>query len=129
MELQKIMEYLVVFIIVALYQWLFIPILKRKIGYVRVEGTLFYQYKTKWQLPFEIAVIVAMVLCIGLLTPVMDLWSAIFIPMGFVVILVTRGILEKKYEADLRHYLISFVQAMAVVIAFLAILVYGMLIT
>lgn len=121
------MEYLVIFIIVVLYQWLFIPILKRKVGYVRVDGTMFYQYKTKWQLPFEIAVIIAAVLCIVFFTPKLELWSVAFVPLGFIVILVVRGILEKKYDAYLRHHIISFVQAFAIMVAFVGIFIYSTL--
>ncbi|KYG92172.1 hypothetical protein A0U40_04315 [[Bacillus] sp. KCTC 13219] len=121
------MEYLAIFIIVILYQWLFIPILKRKIGYIRTKDTLFYQYKTKWQLPFELAVIALVVLCILLFTPKLALWSVVFVPIGFVVIFVVRGMLEKKYAADLRHHIISFVQAFAIMIAFTSIFIYSML--
>ncbi|MEC1180544.1 hypothetical protein P9B03_18950 [Metasolibacillus meyeri] len=119
------MEYIAILIVVILYQWIFIPILKRKVGYIRVEGTMFYQYKTKWQLPFELAVIAAVVLGIVLLTPTLELWSVAFIPIGFIVILVTRGILEKKYDAYLCHHIISFVQALSVMVAFAGIFIYS----
>ncbi|WP_107841824.1 DUF4181 domain-containing protein [Metasolibacillus meyeri] len=119
------MEYIAILIVMILYQWIFIPILKRKVGYIRVEGTMFYQYKTKWQLPFELAVIAVVVLGIVLLTPALELWSVAFIPIGFVVILVTRGILEKKYDAYLRHHIISFVQALSVMVAFAGIFIYS----
>ncbi|WP_042473749.1 DUF4181 domain-containing protein [Bacillus ndiopicus] len=122
------MEYLTIFIVVILYQWLFIPILKRKVGYIRVEGTMFYQYKTKWQLPFELAVIVTVVLSILLYTPKLELSSVAFVPAGFVVILLVRGVLEKKYDAYLRHHIISFVQAFAIMLAFIGVFVYGVVI-
>ncbi len=122
------MEFLVLLITVALYYWFFIPFLRRKIGYLRGEPTLFYDYKTKWQLPFECLIIVGVVICILALTPAYHFGTIFFIPIGFVIILVTRGILEKKYMADMRHHIISFVHAFAIAFVFLAILIYAYII-
>ncbi|MEO4052420.1 DUF4181 domain-containing protein [Solibacillus sp. CAU 1738] len=119
------MEFLVLFVIVVLYQWFFIPILKRKTGYLRGEPTLFYDYKTKWQLPFELLVIALVVICIATLTPVLQFGTVLFIPTGFILILVMRGILEKKYMADMRHHIISFTQAFSIALVFIAILIYA----
>lgn len=119
------MELLVLIIAVALYQLFFIPFLKRKIGYLRGEPTLFYDYKTKWQLPVELIVIALVAICILALTPLFHFGTVFFVPLGFIVILVLRGILEKKYIADMRHHIISFVQAFSIAIVFLVILIYA----
>lgn len=120
------MEFIILIGLVALYQFLFIPVLKRKTGYIRPsEPKIFYDYKTKWQLPFELAVIL---LCIGgilLFTPALGLATSAFILIAFVVILVTRGILEKRYEADFRHYVVSFSHAIAITILFAFVFVYA----
>lgn len=119
------MEFLILIIAVALYQWFFIPFLKRKIGYLRGEPTLFYDYKTKWQLPFELIVIALVVICIFVLTPTFHFETIFFVPIGFIIILGMRGMLEKKYIADMRHHIISFVQAFAIAFVFLAIIIYA----
>ncbi len=122
------MEFIFLIVLVALYQFMFIPVLKRKTGYIRPsEPKIFYDYKTKWQLPFELAVIA---LCIGgvlLLTPALGLVTSAFVLIAFVIILVTRGILEKRYESDFRHYIVSFSHAIALTIAFAGIFIYALI--
>ncbi len=121
------MEFIIVIGLVALYQFVFIPLLKKKTGYLKPsEPKIFYDYKTKWQLPFELTVIA---FCIGgilLLTPALGLVSSIFIPVAFVVILLTRGTLEKRYESDFRHYIVSFAHAIAITITFAGLLIYAL---
>ena len=122
------MEFIILIVLFALYQFLFIPILKRKIGYIKPsEQKVFYDYKTKWQLPFELAVIVLCIIAIILLTPALGLLTSIFVFIAFVAILVTRGILEKRYEADFRHYVVSFSHAIAMTLAFIGILIYALI--
>lgn len=122
------MEFIFLIVLVALYQFMFIPVLKKKTGYIRPsEPKIFYDYKTKWQLPFELAVIA---LCIGgvlLLTPALGLVTSAFVLIAFVIILVTRGILEKHYESDFRHYIVSFSHAIALTIAFAGIFIYALI--
>lgn len=119
------MEFLILVIMVILYQWLFIPILKKKIGYLQGEPTLFYDYKTKWQLPFELSVIVLVIIGIAVLTPMLQLGTILFIPLGFIVILVMRGILEKKYMANMGHHIISFSHAISIALMFISIIIYS----
>ena len=120
------MEFIALIMLVTLYQFLFIPILKRKIGYIKPsEPKVFYDYKTKWQLPFELAVIALCMIAIILLTPALGLATTIFIFIVFVTILVTRGILEKRYEPDFRHYVVSFSHAIAMTLAFIGIVIYA----
>ena len=120
------MEFVMLIVLFALYQFLLIPKLKRKIGYIKPsEPKVFYDYKTKWQLSFELAVIALCIIAIILLTPALGLATAIFVFIAFVVILVTRGILEKRYEADFRHYVVSFSHAIAMTLAFIGIIIYA----
>lgn len=122
------MEFIVLILIVILYQVLLIPLLKRKIDYLpSKEPKVFYDYKTKWQLPFEIGVIAATIILILLLTPVLDFVTIGFIPLAFITILVMRGVLEKRYIADMRHHIISFVQAFAIAFAFIGIIIYALI--
>lgn len=113
------MELFIILAIVALYQWVFIPILKRKIGYERPEEPkIWYDYKTKWQLPAECAVIVLAIMLVFITTPALGIWSVAFIPIAMSAILLMRGILEKKYVGYMNHHIISFIQAFALLIAF-----------
>lgn len=122
------MEFIILIVLFALYQFLFIPILKRKIGYIKPsEPKVFYDYKTKWQLSFELAVIVLCIIAIILLTPALGIATTIFVFIAFVIILVTRGILEKRYEADFRHYVVSFSHAIAMTFAFITIFIYALI--
>lgn len=120
------MELFIILAVVAIHQWVVIPILKRKIGYMRPEEpTIFYQYKTKWQLLVEVLLIVLAVLAIWLTTPIFGIWSVLFIPIAMSAILALRGALEKKYEAYTKHYVISFIQASSLVCAFVFIVLYA----
>lgn len=122
------MEFIILICIFAIYQVLFIPILKRKIDYLPSQDPkVFYDYKTKWQLPFEIGVIILAIVLIVLLTPLLGFMTIGFVPLAFISILVMRGVLEKKYIADTRHHIISFVQAIAIAFAFLSILLFALL--
>lgn len=121
------MEFILLIGLVALYQFVFIPLLKRKTGFVRPsEPRVFYDYKRKWQLPFELAVIALCMAGIFLLTPAYGLATSSFILVAFVVILTTRGILEKRDEPDFRHYIISFSHAGALTIAFAGLFLYAL---
>ena len=122
------MEFISLIVLFSLYQFLFIPNLKRKMGYIKPsEPKVFYDYKTKWQLPFELSVIALCIITIILLTPALGLATTIFIFIAFVIILVTRGILEKRYEADFRHYVVSFSHAIAMTLAFIGIFIYALI--
>lgn len=124
------MEFIILIGLVALYQFVFVPVLKRKTGYIRPsDPKIFYDYKTKWQLPFELAVIALCIAGVLLLTPALGLATSIFILAAFVVILVTRGVLEKRYESEFRHYVVSFSHAIAITIAFVGVLVYALILT
>ena len=121
------MEFITLIALVALYQFVFIPVLKRKTGFIRPsEPKVFYDYKTKWQLPFELIVISLCVAGILLLTPAFGLATSAFILISFVVILLTRGMLEKRYEPDFRHYIVSFSHAIAITLAFAGLLIYAL---
>ncbi|WP_332646708.1 DUF4181 domain-containing protein [Lysinibacillus sp. 54212] len=122
------MEFIVLILVVIFYQILFIPILKHKIDYLpSKEPKVFYDYKTKWQLPFEIGVIVLTIVLILLLTPALGFMTIVLVPVAFIAILVMRGFLERKYIADMRHHIISFVQAFAIAFAFIGILIYALI--
>ena len=120
------MEFIILIALVALYQFLFIPVLKRKTGFIRPsEPKVFYDYKTKWHLPFELVVIALCVAGILLLTPAFGLATSAFILIAFVVVLLMRGMLEKRHEPDFRHYIVSFSHVIALIIAFAGILIYA----
>ncbi len=121
------MEFIILIGLVMLYQFLFIPVLKRKTGFIRSsEPKVFYDYKTKWQLPFELSVIASCIAGVILLTPALGLATSAFILVAFVVILLTRGMLEKRYEPDFRHYIVSFSHAIAITLAFAGLLIYAL---
>lgn len=123
------MEFLVLIIAVMLYFWIVVPLLKRKIGYRRVEQRhVFYDYKTKWQFVYEIAVIIICIILLFILTPVLQDYSVLFVPVAFVAILVVRGLLERQYHPSDKHHIISFVHASTIAIAFVAVIVYGLII-
>lgn len=120
------MELFIILFVVAIHQWVIIPILKRKIDYMRPdEPSVFYQYKTKWQLPAELGLIVLAILAVWLTTPMLGIWSVLFIPVAMSAILALRGVLEKKYEAYMKHYVISFIQASSLLCAFVFIVIYA----
>ncbi len=122
------MEFLLLVFVVGLYQWILIPLTKRKIGYLRDHtNKIFYDYKTKWQLPFELAVIAVIVLLIITLTPFLHFGTVFLVPVGMIAILVMRGILEKKYMADFRHHVISFLHAFSLFFAFGCVLIYAII--
>lgn len=123
------MEFIALIVAVIAYQWILIPITKKKIGYIKPDQEkLFYDYKTKWQLPFEIITIVVVVLLVIFLTSLMGIGTVFFIPLGLIIILIVRGILEKKYASDMRHHVISFINAIAIFIAFAAILIMAIIV-
>lgn len=120
------MELFIILIAVAVYQWLVIPLIKRKIGYERPdEPTIFYAYKTKWQLPVEVAILVAVIALVALTTATIGIWSVVFIPIGMSAILLLRGMLEKKHVPYMNHHIISFIQGFALLIAFSFVLIYA----
>lgn len=118
------MEFFALIIAVIIYQWIAIPLTKKKIGFMRDDSNpLFYDYKTKWQMYFEIGVSISAVLLAIVFAKLMGIYSALFIPIGFIAIFIVRGILEKKYMADYKHHVISFIHALAIFLAFAAVLV------
>ncbi|MGM9951086.1 MAG: hypothetical protein ACI33P_13225 [Lysinibacillus sp.] len=121
------MEFIIFIVLVLLYQFVFIPVLKRKTGFIRPsEPKVFYDYKTKWQLPFELIIIFLCMAGVLLLTPALGLATSAFILIAFVVILLTRGMLEKRYEPDFRHYPVSFSHAIALTLASAGVLIYAL---
>lgn len=120
------MELFIVLFMMMIHQWLVIPIIKRKVGYERPdEPTIFYAYKTKWQLPAELGIVVLAVAAVALFTPTLGIWSVLFIPVAMSGILALRGVLEKKYEPYMKHYVISFIQASVLLSAFVSLIVYA----
>lgn len=123
------MELFIILAVVAIHQWLVIPMIKKKIRYMRPEEpTIFYAYKTKWQLPVELMLIVVAVLAVIVLTPALGIWSVLFIPIAMSAILALRGMLEKRYEAHMKHYIISYIQASALLCAFVFIVLYAFIV-
>lgn len=120
------MEFLALILLVMAYQWLIIPLTKKKVGYLRDDTkAIFYDYKTKWQMRFEIITVIVVILLIVLLTPVIGIVSVFFVPIGLITVLIVRGVLEKKYMADYRHHIISFLHAFAIFIAFGALIIFA----
>lgn len=123
------MEFLIVFALAVIYQWIFLPILKKGIGYEQEESDrIFYNYKTKWHMPFELALVVVTVLLIYLFTPALGNGTILLVPIGLIVILMMRGLLERKYIPTKRHHVISFIQVIVLVVAFGSIALYGLFI-
>ena len=119
------MEFLALIIAVVIYQWIAIPITKKKIGFLRDDSNpLFYDYKTKWQMPFELITSIAMIVLAVLLTPLLGLASVIFIPIGLIAIFIVRGKLEYKYMADFKHHVISYIHAFAIFFSFAAVFIF-----
>ena len=65
------MELAVLLIAVVFYQWILIPITKKKVGYMRdhTVNPIFYDYKTKWQMFFELGISVLMIALALIFTP------------------------------------------------------------
>ena len=122
------MELIALLMAVIIYQWGVIPITKKKIGFLRDESNpLFYDYKTKWHMPFELITSIAMIVLAVLLTPILGIASAIFIPIGLIAIFIVRGKLEYKYMADFKHHVISYVHAFAIFFAFAAVFIFAII--
>ena len=122
------MEFLALIIAVVIYQWGVIPITKKKIGFLRDDSNpLFYDYKTKWQMPFELLTSIAMIVLAVLLAPLLGIGSAFFIPIGLVAIFIVRGKLEYKYMADYKHHVISYLHAFAIFFAFAAVFLFAII--
>jgi len=122
------MEFLALIIAVMIYQWILIPITKKKIRYLRDNSNpLFYDYKTKWQMPFELVTSITIIVLAVLLAPVLGIASAIFIPIGLIAIFIVRGKLEYKYMADFKHHVISYLHAFAIFFAFTAVFLFAIL--
>lgn len=86
------------------------------------SNPLFYDYKTKWHMPFELGTSVLMIVLAIVLAPVMGIYSALFIPVGLITIFIVRGRLEYKVMADFKHHIISYTHAFAIFIAFGAVM-------
>ena len=122
------MEFIALIIAVGIYQWILIPITKKKIGFLRDDSNpLFYDYKTKWQMPFELLTSIAMIVLAVLLTPLLGIASVIFIPIGLISIFIVRGKLEYKYMADFKHHIISYLHAFAIFFAFAAVFIFAII--
>ena len=116
------MEFLTLILAVVIYQWTVIPITKKKIGFLRDDSNpLFYDYKTKWQMVFELGTSIAMIVLAVLLAPLLGIGSVIFIPVGLIAIFIVRGKLEYKYMADYKHHVISYLHAFAIFFAVTAV--------
>ena len=122
------MEFLALVLAVMLYQWVVIPITKKKIGFLRDDtNPLFYDYKTKWQMVFELVTSIAMIGLAVLFAPILGIVSVIFIPIGLIAIFIVRGKLEYKYMADFKHHVISYLHAFAIFFAFTAVFLFAIL--
>ena len=120
------MEFLALVLAVMLYQWVVIPITKKKIGFLRDDtNPLFYDYKTKWQMVFELVTSIAMIGLAVLFAPILGIVSVIFIPIGLIAIFIVRGKLEYKYMADFKHHVISYLHAFAIFFAFTAVFLFA----
>ncbi len=122
------MEFLALIVSTMIYQWAVIPITKKKIGFLRDDSNpLFYDYKTKWHMPFELITSVAMIVLAVLFTPMLGIASVIFIPIGLIAIFIVRGKLEYKYMADYKHHVISYLHAFAIFFAFAAVFIFAII--
>ena len=122
------MEFLILILAVVIYQWAVIPITKKKVGFLRDDSNpLFYDYKTKWQMPFELITSIVMIVLAILLAPVLGIASVLFIPMGLIAIFIVRGKLEYKYMADYKHHVISYLHAFAIFFAFSAVFIFAII--
>ena len=122
------MEFLALIIAVVIYQWAVIPITKKKVKFLRDDSNpLFYDYKTKWQMPFELLTSIGMIVLAVLLTPLLGIASVIFIPIGLIAIFIVRGKLEYKYMADFKHHIISYLHAFAIFFAFAAVFIFAII--
>ena len=122
------MEFIALIIAVGIYQWILIPITKKKIGFLRDDSNpLFYDYKTKWQMPFELLTSIAMIVLAVLLTPLLGIASVIFIPIGLIAIFIVRGKLEYKYMADFKHHVISYLHAFGIFFSFAAVFIFAII--
>lgn len=122
------MEFLALLFAVMIYQWGVIPITKRKVGFLRDEtNPIFYDYKTKWHMPFEFGVAILSVVLALILASAMGIYSAMFIPIGLIIIFIIRGKLEYKYMADFKHHIISYIHAFAIFLAFAAVLIFAIM--
>jgi hypothetical protein len=119
------MEFLALLIAVFFYTWIAIPIIKRKVGFMRDQNNpLFYDYKTKWHMPFELVTSILMVVLAVVFAPIMGIFSALFIPVGLIAIFIVRGRLEYKVMADFKHHIISYTHAFAILFAFGAVMLF-----
>ena len=122
------MEFLILILAVVIYQWAVIPITKKKVGFLRDDSNpLFYDYKTKWQMPFELITSIVMIVLAILLAPVLGIASVLFIPVGLIAIFIVRGKLEYKYMADYKHHVISYLHAFAIFFAFSAVFIFAII--
>ena len=120
------MELVALLLAVVAYQLIIIPITKKKVGYMRdhTANPIFYDYKTKWQMFFELSISLTMIILAFLLAPLMGIFSVLFIPLGLIAIFIVRGKLEYKVMADFKHHVISYLHAFAIFFAFASVLLY-----
>ncbi len=122
------MEFLALIMAVVIYQWAVIPFTKKKVNFLRDDSNpLFYDYKTKWQMPFELLTSIGMIVLAVLLTPLLGIASVVFIPIGLIAIFIVRGKLEYKYMADFKHHVISYLHAFAIFFAFAAVFIFAII--
>ena len=99
------MEFLALIFAVFLYQWIMIPVVKKKVGFMRDQSNpLFYDYKTKWHMPFELGTMIVTIALAVLCAPVFGIYSALFIPVGLIAVFVMRGKLEYKVMATFKLF-------------------------
>ena len=124
------MELAVLLIAVVFYQWILIPITKKKVGYMRdhTVNPIFYDYKTKWQMFFELGISVLMIALALIFTPLFGIFSAFFIPVGLILIFIVRGKLEYKVMADYKHHVISYLHAFAIFFVFAGVVIFATLV-
>jgi hypothetical protein len=120
------MELAALLIAVVFYQWIIIPITKKKVGYMRdhTANPIFYDYKTKWQMFFELGISVLMIVLAVVFTPLLGIFSAFFIPVGLIAIFIVRGKLEYKVMADFKHHVISYLHAFSIFFVFASVVLY-----
>jgi low affinity Fe/Cu permease len=119
------MELVAIIIAVMIYQWAIIPYTKKKIGYMRdtTVNPIFYDYKRKWQVYFELGVTLGAILLAVFGAGIIGIYSALFIPFGLASIFLVRGKLEKQTMPEYKHHIISYIHAIAILLAFVAVII------
>ena len=121
------MEFAALLIAVVFYQWILLPTIKKKVGYMHDHTTnpIFYDYKTKWQMYFELGISVLMIVLALVFSPLMGIYSAFFIPVGLIAIFIVRGKLEYKVMADFKHHVVSYLHAFAIFFVFAGVMIFS----